>query len=141
MEHLEKLLHSSGNRLTAPRQAVFEALQNATEPLSLAQLSEQVGQVDRTSIYRTLELYESLHIIEIVHVGWKKRYELASPFKPHHHHLQCTQCHELIELKTPELEQLIDQLAATHGYQLSSHHIELHGICPSCRSYSTTAHA
>lgn len=132
MEHLETLLHSSGNRLTAPRQAVFEALQDATEPLSLAQLSEQVGQVDRTSIYRTLELFAQLGIIDIVHIGWKKRYELAGPFKPHHHHLQCAQCHELIELKTPELEQLIGTIAKTHNYTVTYHHFELQGLCQKC---------
>lgn len=112
---------------------MFAALNKAEQPLSIAELIAACQGIDRASIYRTLELYDSLHIIAIVHVGWKKRYELTDPFKPHHHHLQCTQCHELIELNTPELEQLIDQLAVTYGYQLSSHHIELHGVCLSCQ--------
>lgn len=133
MEQLETLLRTSGNRLTTPRQKVFAVLQQAAHPLSLQQLSLQCRGVDRTSIYRTLELYEQLHIIEIVHVGWKKRYELADPFKPHHHHLQCTNCHELIAIDTPELEQLIETIAEQHCYTITGHHFELQGICSRCK--------
>lgn len=133
MEHLEQLLRQKGGRLTLPRQRVFTALEQASHPLSLRQLSMAVPEVDRTSIYRTLELYERLRIINIVHVGWKKRYELADPFKPHHHHLQCTQCHELIDIDTPELEQLMDAIARAHEYSITHHHFELEGVCRQCR--------
>ncbi|HMQ97157.1 MAG TPA: Fur family transcriptional regulator, partial [Candidatus Nanoperiomorbaceae bacterium] len=121
MEHLEELLRTSGNRLTNPRRQVFTALQQADEPLSLQRLLALAPGTDRTSIYRTLELYEQLHIIDIVHIGWKKRYELADPFKPHHHHLQCTKCHELIAIDTPELEQLISIIAKKHNYTITDH--------------------
>lgn len=141
MEQLETLLRTSGNRLTTPRQKVFVALQQAAHPVSLQQLSLQCREVDRTSIYRTLELYEQLHIIEIVHVGWKKRYELADPFKPHHHHLQCTSCHKLIAIDTPELEQLIDTIAEQHSYTITGHHFELQGLCPACRAASDTIYS
>ncbi len=134
MEQLETLLQSSGNRLTTPRRQVFTALHQAAEPLSLQQLVALCQGVDRTSIYRTLELYEQLHIIEIVHVGWKKRYELADPFKPHHHHLQCTGCHQLVAIDTPELERLIDTIAQQHGYVITGHHFELQGLCPACQA-------
>ena len=136
MEQLEQLLRSNGNRLTAPRREVFKALEQAGQPLSLQQLSGAVEGVDRTSVYRALELFAHLDIIEIVHVGWKKRYELASPFRPHHHHLQCTKCHQLIALDTPELERLVTHLAKTHGYVLTTHHIELLGLCPHCQALS-----
>lgn len=129
-----KMLRDSGNRLTMPRRRVFIALEQASQPLSLQQLSALVGDIDRTSIYRTLELFDELSIIEIVYVGWKKRYELASPFRPHHHHLQCTHCQQLIALDTPELEKLISELAKTHGYELTAHHIELRGLCPECQA-------
>lgn len=133
MNQLEHLLRSSGNRLTAPRQAVFEALKNAAEPLALAQLQAACPQANRTSIYRTLELFASLGVIDIVHIGWKKRYELSDPFRPHHHHLQCTRCGQLVELKTPQLEHLIDQIATEHGYHITGHNFELSGICKTCQ--------
>ncbi len=134
MEQLEKLLWVSGNRLTKARRQVFGVLEKAERPLSLQEILGRVGAIDRTSVYRTLELFAGLSIIEIVHVGWKKRYELASPFKPHHHHLQCIHCEQLIALDNSELEHTIDRLAAAYGYELTAHHIELSGVCPACQN-------
>lgn len=133
MEQLGTLLQTNGYRSTEPRQLVFAALQQADEPLSLQQLHALTPGADRTSVYRTLELYERLHIIDIVHVGWKKRYELADPFKPHHHHLQCTSCQQLIAIDTPELEQLISTIAKKYDYTITHHHFELAGTCANCQ--------
>lgn len=133
MDQLEEILHKTGNRLTRPRQQVFMALKDAEQPVSLRQISSSVRGADRTSIYRTIELFAQLGVIEIVYVGWKKRYELASPFQPHHHHLQCTGCQQLISIITPSLEQLIEQIAESHSYKLTSHHIELRGLCLGCQ--------
>ncbi len=57
MEQLEQLLRASGNRMTTPRRHVFNALAQASQPLSLQQLLSQVGDIDRTNVYRVLELF------------------------------------------------------------------------------------
>lgn len=101
--------------------------------MALAQLHAICQGIDRASVYRTLELFATLGIIEIIHIGWKKRYELAAPFKPHHHHLQCTRCGQLVDIKTPQLERLIHHIATQHGYQVTGHHFELSGICKTCQ--------
>lgn len=134
MEELLSILAASGNRLTNPRQQIFTILKAANHPLSLQELSQQVNAIDRTSIYRTLELFDRIGVIRIVHIGWKKQYELAEPFKPHHHHLQCMWCGELIDIETPTLENLVNNIADQYNYTLRSHHFELEGICSQCRS-------
>ena len=133
MEQLATILSDHHLRSTAPRRAVFRALIETSKPLYLHEIIRTCETIDRTTIYRTLELYVSLGIVEIIHVGWKKRYELAEPFKPHHHHLQCTVCSELIAIDTPRLEEYIETTAMRYGYQLTGHHIELRGICMTCR--------
>lgn len=133
MSELETVMQHHKKRLTAPRRLVFEALQAAPRPLSMAELTRQLGDIDRTSIYRTLDLFVSLRIIDIITTGWKRRYELAEPFKPHHHHLQCTSCNELIAINTPEIETVIADTANSYNYQLLSHHIELFGVCYNCQ--------
>lgn len=133
MNTIEELIASNGYRLTAPRRSVFTELQTATRPLSIAELSELCRDIDRVSIYRTLNLFSTLNIINVIAVGWKKQYELAGPFKPHHHHLQCVSCGELVAIDTPRLEGIVTDLATSHGYQLAHHHIELHGICKKCQ--------
>lgn len=133
MDHLEKILSSSGNRLTEPRRQIFETLEKFESPISLQELMETLKHADRTSVFRTLKLFSELEIVEIVYVGWKKRYELASPFRPHHHHLQCTYCHELVRIDEPDLEGIIERFARSYNYELTSHHIELFGKCARCR--------
>jgi Fe2+ or Zn2+ uptake regulation protein len=132
MQQLETLFHEHGLRLTTPRRQVFEALKQAHRPLSIRDIIASCHSVNRSSIYRALDAFAALGIIEIIHVGWKLRYELASPFKPHHHHLECTSCGELIAIDTPELEQHIHAIASAHNYTLGSHHVELRGLCATC---------
>jgi Fe2+ or Zn2+ uptake regulation protein len=133
MNTIEELFAARGYRLTMPRRQVFNELQKASRPLAIGDIITACGGVDRVSIYRTLELFAELDIISVIPVGWKKRYELAGPFKPHHHHLQCVSCGELVAIDTPRLEGMVTDLATSHGYKLAHHHIELSGICEMCQ--------
>jgi Fur family ferric uptake transcriptional regulator len=67
----------------------------------------------------------------------KQRYELAEPFKSHHHHLVCTSCGALVPIDQPKLERLVQHIANDHGYNLTSHHVELQGVCNACHSMNT----
>lgn len=134
MNTISDILRSHSHRLTKPRQRVFTELEKSSRPLSMGNIVAACNDVDRVSIYRTLELFIALNIINVIPVGWKKRYELAGPFKPHHHHLQCARCGELVAIDTPRLEGMIADLAISHGYTLTHHHIELTGLCDRCKN-------
>jgi len=133
MNQLEQLLKAHKYRRTKPREAVFELLNDTAAPLSLTQIRKSLPGLERTSLYRTLDLFERLDVITIIHVGWKKRYELADPFKPHHHHLVCTTCQKVTAVHPPELEQLIAQLSNKHGFAAQNHHFEIRGVCHKCQ--------
>lgn len=133
MEELKNILSSHSLRLTTARKAVFNALETSSEPLSVAQIYQQCPGIDRTSAYRVVQKFLDLNIITEVPRGWKVRYELAEPFKAHHHHLQCQKCGEIVALDTPALESLINNLATSHSYTLTNHHVELTGVCKKCQ--------
>lgn len=133
MEDLKQLLASHGHRLTAARKQVFTVLSQAHQPLSVAELHRACPKIDRTSVYRVVKAFLTLSIVTEVPRGWKVRYELAEPFKAHHHHLQCQKCGAVVALDTPELEAMINKIASNHSYTLTSHHIELTGVCKNCR--------
>lgn len=135
MEALEQILTAKNYRITTPRKAVFELLLDAHEPLPIHDITFELSRVDRVSIYRTLELFEQLHIITVVHVGWKKRYELASAYQQqqhHHHHLVCTQCGSITEINSERLEDVIYTLTGSHGFTPTGHTFEITGLCSSC---------
>ena len=133
MERLEAFFRNHNLRLTEPRRDIFSILESRDQPLTLQEILRASQFAERTSVYRTLRLFTELHIVDIIQVGFKQRYELAEPFKAHHHHLVCLKCGTLVDLEgTPRLEKLINKLADSHNYKLTAHHIELQGICSSC---------
>lgn len=132
-DRFKEILRSSGASVTSARLAIFETLMNSDRPLKNGEIATLTPNVNRASVYRALELFGKLGITASSMRGWTSFTELAEPFKPHHHHLHCTDCHQVVAINTPELERVINQLASSRGYQMTSHHIELYGLCPKCQ--------
>lgn len=133
MEQFEQFFKDRGIRLTEPRRELFAILNERDQPLTINELLKFSKIAERTSVYRTLELFQKHGIVEVVQVKYKQRFELAEPFKPHHHHLVCVRCGELLPLDQPKLEKIISRIAEGHHYQLTSHHVELQGLCKGCQ--------
>lgn len=137
MDEFKKICKRKNIRITTPRKQLFTVLFNAERPLFLSEINKSCQSIDRSSIYRTLELFRSKGIIDSVPMGFKKRYELASPFRPHHHHFICNQCHTIIEIKSPTLEKLITHISDKHHITITGHIFELHGLCEQCQKNQT----
>lgn len=103
------------------------------EPMTASSIAGLCKKIDRTSVYRTLELFTQLGIAHEVPMGWKQRYELASPFKSHHHHLSCNGCGKLVDIHSPQLERTMARIASEHGFTVDSHTFEIRGLCSECR--------
>lgn len=131
---LETLFARQGLRLTTPRKTVFQTLYASKHPLMIKDIVKSCPSIDRVSIYRTLELFVELAIVEIVPMGWKQRYELTSPFKPHHHHLYCTNCGTLIDVHSQKLELLVAAIAREYGFHPTEHKFEVSGLCADCKN-------
>lgn len=132
MEQFAAILQRSGHRVTAARRRVFAALDTSPTPMTMRALIA-ASQTERTSVYRTIQLLLRLGVVSLVPIGWKRRYELAEPFRHHHHHLVCKQCGRVVDIASPQLESLITAVAHRSGYHLTGHHIELQGICAACQ--------
>jgi len=127
-----ELLKQACYSLTVARTAVFEALLNQ-EPQSMRTLVARLPQIDRASVYRTVDLFERLGIAQRLYTGWKYTIELTDKFTAHHHHLTCTNCGKTIAMEEDELETFIEQIARRHGLVPSAHQIEIQGVCLECR--------
>ena len=132
-KELETIFMRSHLRLTKPRRVVFEVLKTTATPLSIASIAESCAAIDRTSVYRTIDMFLKLDIVKAVPFGWKQRYELADPFKSHHHHLACVRCGSLVDLHSPKIEDMISSIASEHGFRAVDHSVEIKGYCGSCR--------
>jgi Fur family transcriptional regulator, ferric uptake regulator len=132
-ETFRKLLKEQGYSITQARTAVFEALLDQ-EPLSMHDLVARTKAVDRASVYRAIDLFERLNVVQRLNTGWKYKIELTDIFTEHHHHLTCVQCNRTVAMNEQALEGFIDNLARQHGFKPTAHQIEIQGICEKCQA-------
>ena len=128
-----KTLAQHSLRTTQPRIVIFELLERAASPLPITEIIRGCPEVDKVSVYRTIDLFLKLHVIESIAHGWKQHYELATPFRPHHHHLRCTQCQNIIEIRSDTLERVIHSITDELAFQPVAHTFEIVGLCETCQ--------
>ena len=91
--------------------------------------------VDRASVYRTIQLFEQLGVVQRLQIGWKYKLELSDKFSTHHHHLSCVKCGSTIAIdEDAALEQRMRLLAKQHGFLPQDHQLEIRGLCESCQA-------
>lgn len=126
-----ELLKQHGYSITTPRKIVFEVLYSYGLQ-TMAQLIARAKLIDRASIYRTVDVLEKIGAINRIPQGFKYKIELSEMFLPHHHHIVCTQCGKQSDIEQSRLEELLETVATENNYQLTSHRVELLGICSVC---------
>lgn len=132
LEQLRKTLKKHGRSLTHPREAVFMALQNQ-EALSINELVAACPAIDRVSIYRSINLFEDLAIVQRLQLGWKYKLELTGDFREHHHHLVCLNCGRVIHFDEDKvLEARFKRIAQANNFALQDHQLEIQGLCANC---------
>lgn len=133
-EQFLTLLKRAGLSETDTRKKVFAALKD-NPPLTMGELVGMLAQqVDRASVYRTIELFERLGIAQRLHFGWKFKLELTDAFHDHHHHLVCTNCGTIVDLpEDSAIESHLENLASGQGFTMSAHQLEIQGLCQKCQ--------
>jgi Fur family ferric uptake transcriptional regulator len=135
-DNLVERFHAEGHKLTQPRSAILRVLLTADCPLSPAEIQAQ-GQVfcadlGLVTVYRTLELMESIGLARPVHLAdGCHGYALATP--GHTHHVVCERCHAVVEIAGCELGDFLDTVAVRTGYTITGHWLEISGVCEECR--------
>jgi Fur family transcriptional regulator, ferric uptake regulator len=140
-EHTRGELERAGYRSSVPREAVVDALAElgcSVTAREIADLLEEQGQrVGLASIYRALDLLDSLRLVQRVDVAESTaRYEPAHPSGEHHHHLVCDTCGQVTAFEDADLEKAIVRLSGRVDFSIAGHDVTLRGECPGCRSLS-----
>lgn len=131
-------LASKGIRLTSQRRALVEAIQEASEHLDAASLLELARQrepnIDRATVYRTLELLKKLRLIDeldLMHLYGEKHYYEAKTER-NHAHLACFKCGRIEEFSSPLFEGLKAEIAQQAGFSIRVTRLEVGGNCRAC---------
>lgn len=121
-------------KLTYARKMILDELLLITEHVSVESLRLRLKTLGIATIYRTLELFESLCIVESVKSGQKKFYKIKSPTEPFHIHVICEKCQQIEEYDYHELEHVISSL----DLQFQISHIVIKGKCKKCLDEKAT---
>jgi Fur family ferric uptake transcriptional regulator len=131
-------LTDAGCRITAPRRAVVQVLQEASAPLLPQEIMEQARHIHRklglVTVYRTLVLLTECNLVRRVHrEDGCHGYVLASP--GHRHHIICQRCGGAVEFPgKSDIHALIERVEAATGYRVNDHLLQLFGLCPDCQA-------
>jgi Fur family ferric uptake transcriptional regulator len=141
LEHFRQLLAAhmakKGLRSTDQRRVIVEAFFEAPNHVSIEELLVDVRardpKVGYATVYRTLKLLAECGVAFERRFGdGLTRYELADD-TTHHDHLICVECGAITEFEEPRIEEIQEEVAARHGYQLRSHKHEMYGVCRDCQ--------
>ncbi len=136
-------LRQRGMRLTAQRARVLHVLHSVAgyatvdEIHSLAQSAGSPGDapiVDRSTVYRTLELLRAFNLVAAIDLGdGQTRYELIGVGQPHLH-LVCQGCGAVFVAPMDSIDPLVAALLARHGFAARLEDVTIPGLCADCRA-------
>jgi Fur family ferric uptake transcriptional regulator len=127
-------LRAKGYRLTPQRQLVLEAvgkLGHATPEEIHGEVRKTAAAVNISTVYRTLELLESVGLVTHTHLGHgAPTYHVATD--DDHVHLVCRECGAVAESAPTVLGGLVEELGRTEGFEVDVAHFAIFGRCRAC---------
>jgi Fe2+ or Zn2+ uptake regulation protein len=132
--YLAQRLAAAGERLTSPRQTVWNTLAGASQGLPAAELASILAAagVGQATVYRTLELLTRLGLARLATLpGGRTGYLAVRP--SHSHALICDCCGLVQDFEACSWNVVGELLELKTGFKLASHYLEVHGLCPGCQ--------
>lgn len=136
LEVFQEYLKSQSLKLTRSRRLIAETLLAAKRHLSPDDLLETLrrnrASVSKATVYRTLAIMRRSQHFDAHDFGLGKKFYEPMLGRPHHDHLCCIGCGEIIEFQEPRIEHLQDQVVAHHGFTPVYHTHKIFGYCARC---------
>jgi Fur family ferric uptake transcriptional regulator len=133
----KELLKNNGLKFTKQREVVLKTLYEKNDHFTPEDLYIYLKgnypelNIGIATVYRTLNLLEESHMATSISFGVAgKKFELAN--KPHHDHMICKRCGLIIEFQNDKIEQLQLDIAKAHRFHITSHLMQLRGLCEEC---------
>ena len=133
----KRMIRQMGLKVTQQRVAILETLSLGRAHVTAQEVFEVVNSkypdIGFATVYRFLrKMAEQNMVTEVRMGGLPARYELTP--RRHHDHLTCTQCGQIVEFESPQIETLQELVAKEHNFRLTHHVLELYGECPRCQA-------
>ena len=127
-------------RKTKARNLIISILsQDKDKAFSAEELHAACGadlQIDLSTVYRTMQtLVDAGFVTKSMHPDGKAYFQLAAQQGTvHHHRIVCSRCKASADIAVCPLHDLEGQIFSETGFTMTSHSIELTGLCPVCKA-------
>lgn len=134
MSCLDKL-KEHGLKLTPQRRLIVDIIHNSEAHLTaeeiIANVQSKMPGVNKTTIYRTLDLLEDIGCLLRGESEDRSIYHRIE--EGHHHHLVCRKCGKSIDCEENLFSQVEKSLAKRYGFSACFKHASIRGLCQSCQ--------
>ena len=135
-ETLVELPLLEGMRQTAPRREILATvleMKGHFDPQTLHdRLRANGSRISRASVYRTIPILVEQGILTEVEKTEKHAHYESTIGKAHHDHLICLSCGKAIEVCSPALEVLQEEICQRAAFKGIRHTLEIMGYCKKC---------
>jgi len=132
------VLKEKGLKLTPQRRLIVDMIHSADAHLTaediIAHVQQKMPGVNKSTIYRTLDLLENARCVFKSESGDRFIYHHAE--EGHHHHMVCTKCGKAVECPESVFLPVEKALKEKYGFRTSFKHIVIEGLCRDCDSGS-----
>lgn len=135
-DEVENLLKAANLRLTAPRLAVLEVLEDEGKhqdaEFIVDAARKRIGSLSRQAVYDNLNALVAAGIIRRIEpAGRPALYETR--IGDNHHHLICRRCHSTVDIDCALGSAPCLQPSDDHGFVIDEAEVVYWGLCPACQ--------
>ena len=121
-------------RSTPQRRAVADAIAATEGAFTAADIYERARSVEPrlglATVYRTIDLLRRAGSVRPLSGQGRPAYVRCHP--GHHHHLVCSECGAVIEIRECDLRSLERRLTRSYDFRIEEHAITFRGRCARC---------
>lgn len=125
-----------GLKLTPQRRIILDIIHDCKNHLSGEEIFERararIAGVNKSTIYRTLELLEKLGCVYKSKIADRFIYHHAE--QGHHHHIICERCDKTLDCDENLFLPVEEVLRHKFSFQVDFKHVVLRGLCQDCQS-------
>ena len=136
----EQTLKQAGIRVTAVRLLIWRTIRREYAGVfTLGDLEEKLPTVDKSTLFRTLNLLSESHLLDTIDDGsGSQKYCMRSADDPlsgvRHVHFSCRICHQTVCLTNVTLP----EVTLPEGFYVEDTEYVVKGVCPKCAGKSKT---
>ncbi len=131
-------LRQSGHRLTPQREMILDVICESRGHITAEDILERVRErypyLNKSAVYRTLELLSQLSLVTQTDFG-QGRIEYEIHRHPHHHHLVCRKCGQMTQVDETLFVPLAKSLARDYHFAADLDHFAIYGTCGKCQDH------